>query len=209
MKRLLLNLLCLLFAYPCFAAEPIQLARMSPWVAGSVTVSGSCSCTATGKSCTGADPFAIAMCYYADRRSLAQEFTASSSGTICKASLRLKKSGDTGNNPTLQVCIYSDESDVPNAIIGTCSTNIVNVNSLTTSYADVEFTGIEAAVVNSSKYHIAVASSAQCTNELVSWAVADSGCEVNTMYHSFGDSTPSWSKVSNVYNFEFTTTMCE
>lgn len=37
MKRLLLNLLCVLFAYPCFAGEPIQLARMSPWVAGSVS----------------------------------------------------------------------------------------------------------------------------------------------------------------------------
>jgi len=39
MKRLLLTLLCVLFAYPCFAAEPIQLARMNPWVAGSVASS--------------------------------------------------------------------------------------------------------------------------------------------------------------------------
>jgi len=44
MKRLFLNLLCLLFAYPCFAAEPIQLARMSPWVAGSVAAVASKSC---------------------------------------------------------------------------------------------------------------------------------------------------------------------
>lgn len=42
MKRLLLTILCVLFAYPCFAAEPIQLARMNPWVAGSVAAN-SCS----------------------------------------------------------------------------------------------------------------------------------------------------------------------
>lgn len=49
MKRLLLNLLCLLFAYPCFAAEPIQLARMNPWVAGS-NYQSSASCTTSNDS---------------------------------------------------------------------------------------------------------------------------------------------------------------
>lgn len=43
MKRLLLTILCLLFTYPCFAGEPIQLAMMNPWVAGSVVNETPCS----------------------------------------------------------------------------------------------------------------------------------------------------------------------
>lgn len=177
-------------------------------VVGQPTASAVCTCGTAGNSCTGDDPSNVAMCYYADRRGLAQEFTASATGTVCKATLRLKKDGDTGNNPTLQACIYSDSNDTPNAVVGTCSTNTFNVNTLTTSYADVDFTGMSANISSGTKYHITLFSSAQCTTDLMRWAGADSGCGTGSMYFSYADGTPTWTKQSSVANFEFSLTLC-
>ena len=167
-----------------------------------------CTCGTAGNSCAGADPSNVPMCYYADRRGLAQEFTASATGTVCKATLRLRKDGDTGNNPTLQACIYSDASDTPNAIIGTCSTNTYNVNSLTTSFASIDFTGMSASISSGTKYHIALFSSAQCTTDLMRWGMVETGCDTGSLYFSFGDGTPTWTKQSTSAGFEFVLTLC-
>lgn len=202
MKRLLLILILV------FAVMSVSDARMSGVMLSGAGTStgGSCTCGTASDSCVDDDPYYIAMCYYADRIGVSQQFTSTSAQTVCKATLRLKKGGTITNSPTLQVCIYTDSTNKPGTLVGTCSTNTVNSNDLTTSYQDIDFTGISATLSSSTNYHITLISSAQCT-DLVIWGMADSGCGVGSLYSAWFSGT-EWTAQSNSANFEFVLTKC-
>jgi hypothetical protein len=180
--------------------------------AGTVTAGGGCACATTRNSCTGDDGSSINFCYYAENISVAAQFTAAASKKICKASLRLKKDGDTGNNPTIKYCIYSDDGGTPgkpNAIIGTCS-NTMNVNSLTTSFTDVMLTGMDVDITNGTLYHIVVTSSAQCTNNLIRWGFGTSDCPAGSNGpQTWGTITPVWTNSTSNSNLEYTLYSCD
>lgn len=88
MKRLLLTLLCVLFAYPCFAGEPIQLARMNPWVAGSgvATTADPCGCP----------DVSYKFCYTGDYSGDAKKACYKTPGGVIT-----QKAGTTGGSPTI------------------------------------------------------------------------------------------------------------
>jgi hypothetical protein len=204
MKKLLLILILVLMASPVYAfTSAIQ------GVVTSGGASGACTCGTASNSCTDdpVDPQSMAFCYYADRIGLSQQFTSASSQTVCKASLRMKRDGTVSNNPTLQVCIYTDSSNEPGTQVGTCSTNTLNVNDLTTSFADVEFTGLSATLSASTNYHITLIGSAQCTGDVVRWGMADSGCSVDSLYYGFWSGT-EWTAQTQSFTFEYTLTQC-
>jgi hypothetical protein len=206
MKRLLPLLIFLLLC----SFSQTSSARMNAYIAGSVaSASGACTCGTASNSCTDdpVDPQSMAFCYYADRIGLSQQFTSASSQTVCKASLRMKRDGTVSNNPTLQVCIYTDSSNEPGTQVGTCSTNTLNVNDLTTSFADVEFTGLSATLSASTNYHITLIGSAQCTGDVVRWGMADSGCSVDSLYYGFWSGT-EWTAQTQSFTFEYTLTQC-
>jgi len=141
MKRLLLNLLCVLFAYPCFAAEPIQLARMNPWVAGSVA-SAPASCTTSNDSALkvpvtqpGTSQSAVRMKCWKFAIDATKTITAykirecysgSGSGT---ASIYSHNSGD--NKPNAKVSTNYDVT-LSTASMSVCNTDVVDDYNLTT-----------------------------------------------------------------------------
>lgn len=210
MKRLLLILILV------FAVMSASDARMSGVMlsgAGTVTAGGGCACSTTRNTCAGDDGAGSStLCYYAERISVASQFTAAASKKICKASLRIKKDGDTGNNPTIKYCIYSDDGGTPgkpNAIIGTCS-NTMNVNSLTTSFTDVMLTGMDVDITSGTKYHIVITSSAQCTNDLVRWSESSSACPSGTDGPiTSGTITPTWTNYSSNSTLKYTLYSCD
>lgn len=86
---------------------------------------------------------------------LASSFVASSSYGLKKVSVRLKKTGTPAYNIVAE--IWSDAAGVPSAIIGSASTTVIDVTTLTGSYADYEFIfPSDIALTNGTKYHVVI-----------------------------------------------------
>jgi len=111
MKRLFLTFLCVLFAYPCFAAEPIQLARMNPWVAGSVAAN-SCSSGTEDQSQT-AGPNSIDMISDVAR---GQSFKVTNTSHLYSIQVELSGGGTASDCATLR---WGTSANLSSGALGT------------------------------------------------------------------------------------------
>jgi hypothetical protein len=170
MKRLLLTLLCLLFAYPCFAAEPIQLARMNPYIAA-VNSSATCS-EGHPYNATSSSNAAAAIGYDSSYYSINCLFTTGSSpGTVVAGNTILRKIGSPVFVMTFKLCgAGSDDAHVDSSSCVTLmALNASDISSSDTSYS---FSGVNDALSSTTKYHIVVdvssVTTANSTN-YISW----------------------------------------
>lgn len=203
MKRLLLTLLCLLFAYPCFAAEPIQLARMSPWVAGSVAAT---SCTEKDGQKTY---YGYAKFEDANYKYLHSNFTPATSYTVHTLYLRLKKDANTTYSPNYPITAYicDDSSGHP----GTCvaSDNTVLANSIAYSSWDwYKFQFAAGVNLTTSVWHIQ-AMAGDLTTYDISWAANYSAAHASDWKVYRSPNGTDWTQfASNGYQFMFYLTEC-
>jgi hypothetical protein len=177
-------------------------AHMCPGVVGgtaTVAGSGEPNCNTEVQSCaTATNPTDSLM--GATYRWKASKFVAGDSATICSISLRLKKTV----SPTFSLAayIYGSTGTEPDesSILG--GSDSVDSASLSTSYAYISFTGMSAAITNTTEYWIVlVASEVGDASNYVNIRI-DSGCdfEEGVKYSSNGT---SWTNSSSTRGFNY------
>lgn len=136
---------------PTECKEPIQLARMNPYIAGAgVSAAAGCSTSKDG-DITTATADAPSFVNDGSNDYVAGKITVTSSYTVCKIEARIYKV----NSPTfkLRAAIYSDDSG-PNTVVGTASDE-VDVSTFASEEATVAFTGLSASV-SSGTYYVVI-----------------------------------------------------
>ncbi len=115
-------------------------------------------------------------------------FTAGSSYTLCAVQIPLKKTGTPSY--TLAAYVYSDSSNAPSSLIGTGSASI-NTSTLTTSYTNITFTGLSAALTSSTQYWIVIVSTSapNDSTNFANWGSTGSLC---TPYFAISTSGSAW-----------------
>jgi hypothetical protein len=166
---------------------------------GNSAGSGEPSCDTEVQSCTtavNATDSIIGSTY----RWKAAKFAAGDSVTVCSTSLRLKKVG----SPTFNLTAYiygstGTEPDESNIIGGSDS---VSASSLSTSYAYISFTGMSAAITNTTEYWIVLVASAVGDASNYVHIRIDTGCdfEDGVKYSSNGT---SWTNSSSDRGFNY------
>lgn len=152
MKKAFIGLLILIlsaWAQYVFSAEPIQLARMNGYVAAGVGA----GCNETVKDSLSGNATGATVAYSSTYYGKAYSFTASSSYTATKFTVRLAKLG----SPTMDYKGYICTSAENKPNVCTASDGTYNAGSLSTTYADIEFTiaaGVE--ITNGTEYFIAI-----------------------------------------------------
>ena len=135
MKRLILFLL--LISCSAWGGEPIEIARMNPYIAGSGVASAAApaACSIDSPAANNDQTFGSDATNHTDRW-LATEFTTSSSCTLNSVTLRYHKVAGTDRN--INVYIYSDSTG-PSSSLYTSSTTInTNTDVASTSYPGEE-----------------------------------------------------------------------
>ena len=115
----------------------------------------------------------------------AQKFTAGSTYTLCQITLRLKR-GYGSPTYTYYASIYSDSSGTPGSMIG--SEKSISGSVVTSSEADVAFTGYSTSIVNGTVYWVVLRTANVDVNNYVEWCGAGSG---TTKYSSNASSWTS------------------
>lgn len=101
---------------------------------------------------------------------LAGNFTAGGTYTITKAVLPMKKIASPTFN--IQAAIFTNNSGQPGTLVGTAS-GIVLANTLSTSFADVTFTGMSASLTSGTVYWIVIFSN-NAPGDFTNYAIWDS-----------------------------------
>lgn len=116
-------------------------------------------------------------------------FTAASSYTLCAITVPLEKVGTPSY--TLTAYVYSNSSNSPASLIGTGSAGIATT-SLGTSYANITFTGLSAAITASTQYWVVIKSTSAPNDNTnyAQWGGTGSGC---TPYFAISPTGSSWS----------------
>ena|SRR3990167_3778557 len=137
-----------------------------------------------------------------DRISAAQQFTPSVSATVNQVILFLAKVGSPTGNLTVE--IWSDTgSNLPNAIIGTGSGNVAE-SGLSTTPAEITFTGISAVVSSGTKYWAVLkTTSAVNASNHITYDTDFSGNPYSGGIMAISDNVPAWtSRVSRDMYFK-------
>jgi len=183
MKRLII-LFALLIAMPCEA-------RMNVGIVGG-GVSGGSACSTSSFSYTDATEGFNPTATWGTRW-ISNAFTTTEGATICKAIVRLKKSG---SSPAVnyRFCLYSNNSGVPTAPASSgrlgCSDYVAG-STLSTSEGDVTFSNMSVALSTSTVYHGVLESDGYDETYTVDWAYDTTYVE-NNMCTSIDDGG-SWS----------------
>jgi hypothetical protein len=128
---------------------------------------------------------------------LAGIFTAPSAGTVCKISVRLRRSNTSQTSPVV-LQIWSNNSGAPGSQIGSDSTEIAAAEIGTASLAayDFEFPDLDITLTGSTSYWIALAP-VNSTLNAYEWEYKGLGCSPEGVQSSANDGA-SWSEVTAI-----------
>jgi len=108
---------------------------------------------------------------------IAGNFTAGSTYTLCKLTMRMSKTGTPAG--TITAAIYSDAAgNVPGSQVGTAS-DAVTATTLATGEGNVDFVNLSASLTSGTVYHIVL----KCSSN------GDASNKVNAYYSFDGDAT--------------------
>jgi hypothetical protein len=168
--------------------DPVYLSKKSDGIAvlnGSTPDVGAFpSCATQQDSHSGTTTGSISVGQYSSIPYLAMPFTAGSSYTLCGVTLRMAKVGNPAN---MNVFIYSDNSGVPGAVVGTGSLSFAS-SGLSTSEGDANFIGLRAPLTNGTQYWIVAALPVDASN-YVNWYFTSGGAS-NSFWSSLNGSAP-------------------
>jgi hypothetical protein len=174
MKRLSILFILLLCGF-AQAADNIQLARMNPYVAGSVVAAGGGSCTTSNdseivsyKETTGSS------IGFGGTAWKSQKFTLSATTTITSITLKL---GDTVtyDAATVTISIYTDSSGLPSSEVSGTTVAISETAITDGAGGDAVFDLATPKELSAGTYHIVVRSSAESTEIFYKDAVSGGG----------------------------------
>lgn len=161
----------------------------------------SATCSTARDSITGTTASSSTVGNTALRTYVATRFTAAASTTICKAVLRMDKVGSPTFNVTVSIWTHDGVDDDPETLIGVAS-GVVASSSFATSEADVEFTGISAAITSSTVYWVVVQVSAlgDASHHIRWYNISESATD---LVMGDGDGVGPWVNVSSVRHAKF------
>jgi hypothetical protein len=187
MRKIILAILCLFLSSPCLAAEPVQLARTNPYVAGA----GASAAAYVEEQSFGNEDYVINLANTAARKYLALAFTTVGAYTLKKLAVDIKKVA-AGQDVT---CYIYDDSTGPSTLLGT-STNTVLAANISTSFTNpyaVQCTFAGVALSPTTKYYaVVMGGGVSGTNYL---ACADQDAAAGTYV---SDDTVVWDWDNNV-----------
>jgi hypothetical protein len=198
MKKAFIGLLILIlsaWAQYVFSAEPIQLARMNPYVAGGASAGGSCPTSETllfDKLATDtySNGLYVANREYKGQANFAPATDLSGSKTICSIGIGFRQTVGDVSSIDFQIEIYAmNSTSLGSAPTGTCTSS---TRKITGEYpiGELKFTGLSCLLESGTLYGIVLtrsdhsysatnyvevfsSSSSSYTGYLASWQVSD------------------------------------
>lgn len=203
MKRLLwipMLFLCL----PLWAAEPVQLARTNPYIAGA-GVAAACG-DVTKDSKTGDVTSSNGFSYSTTAYGIGFSLSASSSYTVTKVRFKLAKVGSPTFNFKAYLC--TGDGTVPTSCTAsTDSMNAADLTTDTTNCADYYFTFTGYSVTNGTEYWAAVIP-VDGTPSTSNYGVVR-GDVTGTGDKAEVDNASSWTNADTSYDGNFSLIACE
>jgi hypothetical protein len=205
MKKIPLILVCLcLIASPVFAFGP----AIQAVVGASSTPAG---CTTGAESCAASTTSSYGCLQSSAQVYLASKFVAEATETVCSAVLRMKRSTDTDPTHSYNVYIYSNScttcdrsDDNVGSVVGTGSTNsITYAANLTTTEADVTFTGISASITSGEVYWVVLKGTGTVDSTNYGLWGCSTGCTTKD-FRRDADGAGAWGSVSATYGGKYT-----
>jgi hypothetical protein len=125
---------------------------------------------------------------------LATDFVASADYTLCKAELRLIRTGSPSGTMTAQIHA-SSAGPVPGAAVGTASDSVA-VGTVGTSFSYITFTNMSASLVNGTAYFMVLKFTANGTaGNVIEWAYGDDAARECDFSDNSGS---SWDEYADV-----------
>lgn len=197
MIKLFLSLILILIALPLYANPCMQ-----------IFMSGSTSTAAPPAACTtavnpqdmGASDGDRAVFRYTTSDWWSSAFIAGKTTTICQVCVKLKLQTETAPDYNITLYLYANSvGDDASTVLANGNYGTIAASTLSTTYQSVCFTGGSAAVENTVRYHIVLASSGVAEVNYVN-ASYDSTCTTEDVeYSANGASDGSWVSMSTAY----------
>jgi len=170
-------------------AGPLVLPQAMPnpgFIAGLIKPAGGAApCTNPRDAIAGSDTDVRVIGQYADFKRRAVQFVAGASATICAADARLSSVGDlTGYTATFS--IFSDSSNLPNALVGSASsaTSVAGVAAWP-AVTTLSFASISSTLVNGTTYWSVIEISSTADDTKYLWWLANAAyANKCARYHS-------------------------